>query len=47
MTAMKPLQAAAGDGVGDQVDGLRGVRDVAAIDHRRRLAFEENDIVGR
>jgi len=40
-------QPPSGQRVADQVDGLGGMGDVAAIDQRRLLALEKEDVVGR
>ena len=43
----EPFQASTAQGMADQIDGLRGVRDVAAIDQRGVVAIEKQDVVGR
>ena len=43
----EPLEASTAQGMADQVDGLRGMRDIAAIDQRCLVAVEEQDVVGR
>ena len=43
----EPFEASTAQGVADQIDGLGGVRDIAAIDQRGVFALDKQNVVGR